>query len=434
VTDLIASSHVGWEVATVALALLLVAAVSRTLDTGPVTPAIVMVAIGLLVGPLVLSDVEVGPSSLTVRLLAEATLGVVLFSDAARIDLRALRRESSVPTRLLGVGLPLTIIGGTLAALALFGAFSLSDALILAVILAPTDAGLGSAVVTDRRLPQRVRQSLNVESGLNDGICVPVLLVVLATASGAGEPAHPAQVIAEEIGYGVLAGVAAGLIAGGIVRVAGARGMVDDRWRAIVPVAGAALAYGAAVGLGGSGFIAAFVAGTVYGVVGRAHSDAAMAYTEETGALLNAVTFFMFGAVLLGPALEHVTWQVAVYALVSLTVARMVPVAVALYGTRARAPTVAFLGWFGPRGLASIVFAVIVADTHHAAPPTILTAAYFTVFVSVLAHGLSAAPLVGRYASWYASAGPEGAAMEAAETHEHPVRYGAARRHRTAGA
>ena len=426
--DVIASSHVGWELATVALALLLVAAVSRALDTGPVTPAIVMVAVGLLVGPLVLSDVDVGPTSVTVRLLAEATLGVVLFSDASRIDLRALRRESSVPARLLGVGLPLTIVAGTLGALALFGSFSLSDALILAVILAPTDAGLGSAVVTDARLPQRVRQSLNVESGLNDGICVPVLLVVLATASGAGEPAHPGQVIAEEIGYGLLAGVAAGCVSGAVVRLAGARGMVDDRWRAIVPVAGAALAYGAAVGLGGSGFIGAFVAGTVYGAIARAEGAAAMDYTEETGALLNAVTFFMFGAVLLGPALEHVSWQVALYAVVSLTVARMVPVAIALYGTRARAPTVAFLGWFGPRGLASIVFAVVVADTHRAAPPTILTAAYFTVFVSVMAHGLSAAPLVGRYASWFGSAGPEGAAMEAAEAHEHAARYGAVRR------
>jgi NhaP-type Na+/H+ or K+/H+ antiporter len=419
---------VGWEVATVALALLLVAAVSRALDTGPVTPAIVMVALGLLVGPLVLGDVEVGATSLTVRLLAEATLGVVLFSDASRIDLRALRRESSVPARLLGVGLPLTIVAGTLAALALFGSLSLSDALILAVILAPTDAGLGSAVVTDRRLPQRVRQSLNVESGLNDGICVPVLLVVLATASGAGAPAHPGQVIAEEIGYGLLAGVAAGFLAGAVVRVADARGMVDDRWRAIVPVAGAALAYGAAVGLGGSGFIAAYVAGTLYGVIARAESTATMDYTDETGALLNAVTFFMFGAVLAGPALEHVSWQVALYAVASLTIVRMVPVAISLYGTKARAPTVAFLGWFGPRGLASIVFAVIVADTHQAAPPTILTAAYFTVFVSILAHGLSAAPLVARYVSWYASTGPEGAAMEAAEAHEHPVRYGSVRR------
>ena len=158
----------GWQLATAGLALLLLAAVSRRLSSTPVTPAMVMVAIGVIVGPLVLDDVNVGPTSATVRTLAEATLVVVLFSDASRIDLRALGRELSMPVRLLGVGLPLTIAAGALVAAALFGSFSLSEALLLAVILAPTDAGLGAAVVTDTRLPQRVRQSLNVESGLKD--------------------------------------------------------------------------------------------------------------------------------------------------------------------------------------------------------------------------------------------------------------------------
>ena len=180
-----------WELATVGLALLLVAAVSRQLTNTPVTPAMVMVAIGILVGPLLLDDLNIGPTSSTVRKLAEAALAVVLFSDSARIDMRALKREASVPLRLLGVGLPLTIASGMLAAAALFGSLSLSEAVLLGVILAPTDAGLGGAVVTDARLPPRVRQSLNVESGLNDGICVPILLIVLATSSGAAGSPHP---------------------------------------------------------------------------------------------------------------------------------------------------------------------------------------------------------------------------------------------------
>ena len=212
-----------WGLATVGLALLLVAAVSRRLSDTPITPAMVVVAIGVLAGPLVFDGLTVGPTSSTVRKLAEATLAVVLFSDSSRIDLRAVRREASCPVRLLGIGLPLTIALGSLVALALFGSFSLSEALILGVILAPTDAGLGSAVVTDPSLPQRVRQSLNVESGLNDGICVPILLIVLATSSGAGGAAHPAQVIGEEIGYGLLGGIVAGAIAAGIVNTAGAR-------------------------------------------------------------------------------------------------------------------------------------------------------------------------------------------------------------------
>lgn len=413
----------GAQLATVGLALLLVASISRRLSGTPVTPAMVVVAIGVLVGPLLLDELTAAPTSAVVRRLAEATLAVVLFSDSSRIDLRALRREASMPLRLLGVGLPLTIAAGSLLALGLFGTLSLSEALILGVILAPTDAGLGVAVVTDPRLPQRVRQSLNVESGLNDGICVPILLVVLATASGSGEPAHPLRVLAEEIGYGALGGVAAGALAGYTVRIAGSRGLIDEAWRQIIPVAGAAVAFGAAVALGGSGFIAAFLAGMLFGLITRREVARTMRFTEETGALLDSITFLVFGAVLLGPTLEHVTWQILVYALLSLSVVRMLPVAISLLGSRARAPTVAFVGWFGPRGLASIVFAVIVEDTHGQHAGTILAAAYVTVGLSVLLHGLTAAPLVGRYASWYrAAAGGRRARHESEKAHEHRVR------------
>jgi NhaP-type Na+/H+ or K+/H+ antiporter len=417
----------GWELATVGFALLLVAAISRRLSATPVTPAIVMVAIGLIAGPLGLDDITVGPTSATVRTLAEATLAIVLFSDSSRIDLRALGHELSMPVRLLGVGLPLTIVAGALAASALFGSFSVSEAVVLAVILAPTDAGLGASVVTDTRLPQRVRQSLNVESGLNDGICVPILLIVLATASGSGAPAHPLNVLAEEIGYGLVAGIAAGLFAGYIVILAGARRLIDETWRQIIPVAAAVLAFGAAEALGGSGFIAAFVAGMLYGLLARKDAAKTMGFIEEAGALLDGVTFLVFGAVLLGPTLEDLSWQVVLYAALSLTIVRMLPVAISLWGTGARAPTVAFMGWFGPRGLASIVFAVIVEDTHQAHSPTILTATYLTVGLSVLLHGVSAAPLVTRYARWYAATGEGRApAMESQSAHEHRTRRFAA--------
>jgi NhaP-type Na+/H+ or K+/H+ antiporter len=412
-----------WQLATVGLALLLLAAVSRRLSATPVTPAMVMVAIGVIVGPLVLDDVDVGPTSATVRTLAEATLAVVLFSDSSRIDLRALGHELSMPVRLLGVGLPLTIVAGALAATGLFGSFSLSEALLLAVILAPTDAGLGASVVTDTRLPQRVRQSLNVESGLNDGICVPILLIVLATASGSGAPAHPLNVLAEEIGYGLLGGVGAGLLAGCVVILAGARGLIDEIWRQIIPAAAAVFAFGLADALGGSGFIAAFIAGMLYGLLARKDAAKTMGFIEETGALLDGVTFLVFGAVLLGPTFEQLSWQVVLYAVLSLTAVRMLPVAIALWGTRARAPTVAFMGWFGPRGLASIVFAVIVEDTQQAHSATLLTTTYLTVGLSVLLHGLSAAPLVSRYARWYAAMGEKRPpTMERKPAHEHRTR------------
>ena len=405
----------------VGLTLLLVAAVSRRLSSTPITPAMVVVAVGVLVGPLVLDYLTVRPTSSTVRTLAEATLAVVLFSDSSRVNLRALRREASMPVRLLGVGLPLTIALGGLVAMALFGSFSLSEALILGVILAPTDAGLGSAVVTDTRLPQVVRQSLNVESGLNDGICVPLLLILLATVSGA--ESHPVRVVAEQIGYGLLGGLATGALAAAVVILAGGRHLIDDAWRPIIPLAAAVLGYGIATALGGSGFIAAFVGGALFGLLAGGKTAGMMGFTEQTGAALDSVTFLVFGAVLLGPAFRHLSWQIALYAVVSLTVVRMVPVAISLWGTHARAPTVAFIGWFGPRGLASIVFAVIVEDAHLPHAGTIVAATYLTVGLSVLVHGLSAAPLVSRYATWYqAAADTSPPGMESQPAHEHRTR------------
>ena len=388
-----------WALAIVALAVLGVAVISRRLSGTSITPAMVFVAIGVLAGPLVLDDITVAPKGATVRMLAEATLAVVLFSDASRIDLRALRREAMLPIRLLGIGLPLTIALGTLLAGTIFAHLTFSEALILGVILAPTDAGLGQAVVTDRRLPQRVRQSLNVESGLNDGVCVPLLLIALAVA--AGSKSHGVHVVLEEIGWGLAGGATAGALAGWLMNIARTRNLIAGSWLQVIPVAAAALAYGSATALGGSGFIAAFVAGMVFGNLLRGDTSEVSFFSEEAGDLLDGVTFLVFGAVLLGPTLEHLTWQMALYAALSLTVVRMVSVALALWGTGVRAPTVALLGWFGPRGLASIVFAVIVQDSQLAHTATIVATTYATVGLSVLVHGLSAAPSVDRYVRWY---------------------------------
>jgi sodium/hydrogen antiporter len=326
--------------AIVGLTLLLVAAVSRRLSSTPITPAMVVVAVGVLVGPLVLDGLAVPPTSSTVRTLAEATLAVVLFSDSSRVNL-----------------------------------------------------------------------------------CVPLLLIVVAAVSGAGGESHPVRVLAEEIGYGLLGGLAAGGLAAAVVILAGGRHLIDDEWRQIIPLAAAVLAYGIANALGGSGFIAAFVAGALFGLLAGDKVAGMTRFTEETGAALDGVTFLVFGAVLLGPALEHMSWQIALYAVLSLTIVRMLPVAISLWGTHARAPTVAFMGWFGPRGLASIVFAVIVEDAHLPHAATIAAASYLTVGLSVLAHGLSAAPLVSRYATWYqAAADTSPPAMESQSAQEHRAR------------
>jgi NhaP-type Na+/H+ or K+/H+ antiporter len=259
-----------------------------------------------------------------------------------------------------------------------------------------------------------VRQGLNVESGLNDGICVPLLLIALgwAEVEGSAETTSRAvRIVAEEIGYGVVGGVAAGLLAGAILLTLGRRGWVGDGWLQIVPLAGAGLAYGIAVGLGGSGFIAAFVGGGVFGVLRRRFGEEVDEVLEAVGSVLDGLTFLVFGAALLVPALRELTLAGAVYVVLSLTAIRMVPVAVAFLGSGARRPTVAFLGWFGPRGLASIVFAALVVE--EASLPgtgTIVSVTFVTVAVSVLAHGVTAAPLVRRYVSWLA-ANPPGPTM-----------------------
>ena len=415
-----------WSLATVAGIMLAYAAV-QTWRPGVVPPAIAFTAAGLIVGAEGLGWVEVSPDAEALRLFAEATLALVLFSDASRIDLRALRDGYAVPARLLGIGLPLTIAAGTLAAIVVLPQLSLAEAVVLAIVLAATDAALGQAVVTDERLPASIRQGLNVESGLNDGLCVPALVIALALAdadTGALSGSEAARVIAESIGYGMLMGAVAGLAAATVQRrAAPSRDEEQVQWLWLLSPLAAALAFGLADPLGGSGFIAAFVAGLVFaGVVGPQRAAAQPLPAQDLGALLNALTFVAFGAAFLKPLVERATWEIALYALVSLTVVRMLPVAIAMLGTRSRPPTIAYLGWFGPRGLASIVFAVLVVEANVAHASTIVDAAALTVTASIVLHGLTARPLTERYARWLRRRPPRHG-IEAAPTSVHvPVR------------
>jgi NhaP-type Na+/H+ or K+/H+ antiporter len=233
-----------------------------------------------------------------------------------------------------------------------------------------------------------------------------------------------ASIVAEEIGYGILGGIAGGLIAAAIVAIGYRRHLITGTWLEVIPIAGAGLAYGIAAALGGSGFIAAFVAGAIFGTLVAKESERASHLNEEVGEMLAGVTFLIFGAVLLGPALKHVTWQLALYAVASLTLVRMVPVAVAMIRSGAKLPTIGFLGWFGPRGLASIVFAVIVVqEAHLPGTETILLATYLTIGISVVAHGLTAAPLARRYATWCETHARDGGPMmESVSTPHHRAR------------
>ncbi|OLL18753.1 MULTISPECIES: cation:proton antiporter [unclassified Rhodococcus (in: high G+C Gram-positive bacteria)] len=395
-----------WALPAIAGVLLAYATISGRVAGTPITAPIVFTAGGLLMGTQVAGLIDLEATSETVKLLAEVTLALVLFTDASHVDVAGLRSEISLPARLLGLGLPVTIAAGFAVAVLVLADLTWPEALLLAVILAPTDAALGQAVVTLPILPLRIRQGLNVESGLNDGICVPVFLIVLAIAeaeAGAIGGGAAVTLVLEEIGYGVLAGVGAGAVAAAVLIVAGRHIPVDPLWSQIVPVAAATLAYTSAVPLGGSGFIAAFVGGLVFGAMRHRAGGDVSHLIEESGEVFNAVTFVVFGAVLLGPALAALSWPVLAYAVLSLTVVRVIPVAISLLGTHARGPTVAFVGWFGPRGLATIVFTILIVEEPGTLPheEVLLTTAVVTVGLSVLAHGLTAAPAARQYAGWY---------------------------------
>ncbi len=388
--------------------LLVYAACSRKLEGTSLTAAMVFVGAGLAFGTEGLGWIHGTFTEHSVSVLAEATLVIVLFTDAARIDLSALRHEYAVPARLLGIGLPLTIAAGTVVGAYVLPNVAWIEALVLAIVLAPTDAALGQAVVTDSSLPSRIRQGLNVESGLNDGICVPLLTIALAIAqaeSGATSAAHAAKLVVEALGWGIAGGIAAGVVAAYVMRAARARASIESHWIQVIPVLAAVGAFGMADAYGGSGFIAAFVAGVVFGALTTKDKPSA-AFAEEVGGVLNGVTFIVFGAAVLGAEWSHIGLVDVVYAVLSLTIVRMIPVAIAMLGSGAKTPTVLFLGWFGPRGLASIVFGVVVLEAGHLPHTSALVLAMtVTVALSVLAHGITAAPLARRYAAWHASTG-----------------------------
>jgi NhaP-type Na+/H+ or K+/H+ antiporter len=385
------------------------ATVSRRLRGTSITAPIVFVGAGFLCGSQGLEWMHLTLDQEAVSALAEATLVVVLFSDASRIDLRALRHEYSLPARLLGIGLPLTIVAGCLVGTLLFAEVSWAEAAVLAIVLAATDAALGQAVVTDASLPSRIRQGLNVESGLNDGLCVPLLTIALAIAETEAADVSASDavtLVVEAIGWGIIGGLVAGAATAFALRYSRARHWMEGHWAQVMPVVGAAGSFGLADVRGGSGFIAAFVGGAVFGIIAGADADVA-AFSEELGGVLNGLTLIVFGAAVLGALWSQIGLLEASYALLSLTVVRMVPVAVSLIGSKARAPTVLFLGWFGPRGLASIVFGVVVVEAAQL-PHTSLMVAVITITVamSVAAHGITAAPLVRRYAAWHTASKP----------------------------
>jgi sodium/hydrogen antiporter len=372
--------------------------VSARLERFDVTAPITFVLAGLLLthGPLAVLGIT--PSKELIKELAEFTLALVLFSDASRVGLHELRVDAGLYVRLLGVALPLTITLGTLLALALAGT-NIWLALLVGAALAPTDAALGAGMMANPAVPARIRRLVNVESGLNDGIATPFVSVALAGAATGGQVAGhgPAAAVAE-LAVGIVVGVIAGGAGGLLVNAARRRGWAADGFAGSAVLALAVCAYASAVAMHGNGFIAAFVGGLAFGTTGGRRGEPLVPFVEETGALVSLLVWLAFGAVALVPAMKTLTWPMVLYAILSLTVVRMVPVAVALAGARLGWAAVGLVAWFGPRGLASVVFALLALE--ELGTPTAdraVAVIAITVLLSVVAHGATAEPLVARY-------------------------------------
>ncbi len=381
------------------------ALVANRLDHLSIGPAIAFVVAGFVLGPDGIGLLDVGLETETVRLLAEITLAFVLFTDASTVDVSGLRRDAGLIGRLLAIGLPLTIFAGGLIATLVFPELPLATALLIGAILAPTDAALGMAVVSNPAVPIRIRRVLNVESGLNDGIATPfvVLFIALATAGGELGGGHLEEAIRESV-IAVAAGIAVGGIGGFLLKAADERELSSALSRQIAVFALALGSYLVSLALGGNGFIAAFVAGITFGRVISDEQRDDERFSEAAGILLSIGVWAIFGATFVGSILSNVDdFRPLLYAVISLTVVRMLPVALGLIGSRLALPTVLFVGWFGPRGLASIVFGILAVDALvpvDGAWEVVSSTVTWTVLLSVILHGLTAGPLARRYGAW----------------------------------
>ena len=389
------------SLAVIVFGFLLYSLISGRLQGTVVTAPMVFIIFGFGIGTGGLNLASVDLEHSAIHLIAELTLILVLFTDAARIDLNHVRRDHDLPTRMLLIGLPLSVLVGSYFATRLFPEFSFWEAALLAALLAPTDAALGQPVVAAKAVPVRIRQAVNIESGLNDGIALPAVLLFAALASahqGATGASEWARFGLLQVTLGPLIGVAVGYVGARALDEAVERGWTNASFQGIGILSLAIFLYVVAEVVGGNGFIAAFVGGMVFGHTLRHPCTFLFEFMETEGQLLMLVTFLVFGATLLPEGIANVSPSIVLYAVLSLTVIRMIPIAISLIGSGLSIPSHLFLGWFGPRGLASILFVLLIleeSDVPHR--EELLSTTVITVALSALLHGISAAPLASLY-------------------------------------
>ncbi len=412
-------------IAIVAAAALAFALLSKRLEGSVLTLPIFIVAFGWAIGSGGFGIVALTPSHGSIHILAEITLVLVLFSDASRIDLKRLIADHNLPQRMLLIGMPLTIALGAIAAVLLFRDMSWALAFLLAAILTPTDAALGQSVVSNPVVPVRIRQALNVESGLNDGIALPFVLIF---AIWAGAPADAtsgatdlAKFAALQVTLGPAAGVAIGYVGAIAIDKASIKHWMTPSFEGIAILSVAALAFTVAELIGGNGFIAAFAGGLVFGATVQERCNFLLEFMETEGQILTLVTFLIFGTAMVPAAIAGFTIEAMLFAVLSLTLVRIIPVQLSLIGTGLSGASTMFLSWFGPRGLASILFALLILEKHPIpGGDAILSSVVLAVLLSVLLHGVSAAPLAAAYSKFVTA---RGECEESKPVSEMPVRH-----------
>jgi NhaP-type Na+/H+ or K+/H+ antiporter len=394
--------EVGIALATLSAVILGWALLSRRAEGWGLTGPMVFIVAGVLLGDVV--DPALGPS--TVRLLAEITLAIVLFHDASTVRLAALRRDPWIAVRLLGVGFPLALALTTATTAWLLPAAGVAGAVLIAGSVTPTDAGLGAPTILNPTVPVRVRRAMNVESGLNDGLATPIVLAALAALvqTSGGEEDTALSLAVQPLLVAVAVGVVVGLLGAYLLDQSRAHDWSSPRGRALAVLLLPLLVYGAAEVLEGTVFIAAFVGGLVLGRASRCIEEEqdASETLEIAADLLSGVLWFLAGGLFLVALSSGFRWQWLALGVLALTVLRIVPVALALLGTGFKAPTVLFLGWFGPRGVATIVFGLLAVESLDQGPllTDVVGVVSVTVLLSVVAHGVSAGPLAQRYGEW----------------------------------
>ena len=373
--------------------------VSKRIQGTVLTPPILFVLGGLFLSRLLAETAGLTYNEGGLHTLAELTLILVLAADSSQISLSELRKMKAIPVRLLSIALPLIILLGTIVGYLIFPDIGWYQAALIAAILAPTDAALGASILANKSIPLKIRQGLNVESGLNDGIALPAVLFFACFLNITHQAPEENWLVflSLQVIIGPIAGMAVGWIGGHLIAWAAKKGWMTSEFQGVAAIALAVLAFAVAETCHGNGFIAAFVAGLTYGNLHVSYSKFLHEFTETESQFLAYLTFFLFGALILPDVIHHITVPIVLYALLSLTFVRMLPVAISMTGMKLGLATTAFLGWFGPRGLASLLFALLILeDLHVDQAEFIQTVVGTTVLLSVMLHGMTAAPLGNR--------------------------------------